>query len=803
MSSEQQVCWREHIKHSAVTMCGATLLVVTGAVMAQTSAPATATPASKSALMVNGESTIKFDLPAEPLAETLRAIGQQSGRSVQFNASELQGLRAPAIRGRYAPEAALQKAISGTKATMNSTSGGGWIVYVPKGLDVITVTANVDEAETGFQATRSDTTTRSGSDLMDIPGSMTVITSAVMESQQAKEILDVLQDVSGVQTTGQSQGLPNITIRGLPVTSLTNGLTNPFATNANMAGVERIEVLKGPQAILSGGDSLGGAVNIVTKKPSADPVADLSFQEGTFGDKTATADFSDALAADGQLSGRVIGSWTRAATSDAHFDGRYENYFMPEIRWKDNSTDFIFGVSYDKESDPLPRYTFALTNSILPVPTMRLGARDNGNAVTTKSVFYSMEHKFAPWLTFVSRFHRDLANEDLNIWLALFPVDIPSTTMMFSPSNSDSRYGITSTDNYLRFTFHTGPVQHVLSTGVNTTMSNYTSYYYYPPDNYAVPVYQPQQFDFPNVTRNAADLYSIFFVDSKQDGVYAQDLMTWGDFHALLNLRRSYYVGGPTTGNFVQSDQVDVYPANSAYKTTPSAGLVYNVSPNVSVYGSYTEGFVPNFTTTPTCDASASAPLPLSTRNEEVGFKFASSSGLFSVTSSAFNLLERNVLEYNGALNCNVNVKGQLARGVEMDAQGQLAKGWNLVANLTHSTYGNVGEPGMLVPEEPRNHFMLWTTYDFQGGWLKGFGVGGGVTAYSWSYSSQTPGSPNIPGGARVDLSAYYKYQNHWLFTLGVKNVFNRTLYNVTLTPIYIPVNPGRTAMFTVKYNFL
>ncbi|WP_181302032.1 TonB-dependent receptor [Rhodanobacter sp. PCA2] len=801
MSNRKAIHWQKHVRHSAVTLCGATLLLSMMA-PAPTQAAAAEAPSST---VGHDDVKLRFSLPAEPLATTLRAISQQSGRPVQFNPGDVEGIQAPPLHGNYTVAAALQEAVAGSRVTVTSGSNGGWVVFVPQAqnLGVVTVTASLNEAETGFQATRSDTATRSGADLMDTPESMTIITSDVMRSQQALSIQDVLQDVSGVQTSAAaSQGPASASIRGLTVTSLSNGIASPFATNTNIVGVERMEVLKGPQAILSGGDSLGGAVNIVTKKPSADPVANLSFQDGTFGDKTASADFSDALSSDKKLSGRVLGSWTRAASSDAGFDGRRENYFMPQIRWKDDRTDFILGASYDDEFDPIGRYTFALQNSISPIPSMLLGNKSNGIEVKTRSLFYSLEHKFTPWLSVVSRVSRDLTKQDLSVWQAQFPLDIPSMTLAFLPTNSSSRYGVTSSDNYLRFTFRTGALQHVLSTGVNTTAMSYTQSEYQFPSFLAGQPYAPQQIDFPHPVRDAASLYSINQIQQKQLGWYAQDLVTWGNFHAMLNFRRTYYQQGPVQINFVQFNSIRNTPQKSIYKNTPGAGLVYNVTPNVSVYGAWSQGFAPNFTTTQLCGGGLASP-PRTSRNQEVGVKLSSSDGLFSLTSSAFNLTQQNVLKYNNALRCNQLILGQRTRGFEVDAQGQLAKGWNLIANFTHSNYTNVGVPGQIIAGEPRNHFNLWTTYDFPDGPLHGFGIGGGITAYSRSYTDYVRDSPEEPGGARVDLSAYYRLMQHWSFTLGVKNVFDRTLYGVATTPIYIPVNTGRTMMFTVKYDFL
>ncbi len=811
MLKKGHLAGRRSIKGAAVAVCAAIEITLSAAMAAPGKAPQ-----PDLARAASGPGAIRLALPAEPLAETLLAISQRSGQPVEFNPSDLVGIRAPPIRGIYTPVAALQKSFAGTKVTMAAAPGGGWVVFVPGALRTIVVTATRSEADTSFQATRSDTATRSDANLMDVPESITAITSAALRSQQALDIQDVLSDVSGVQTSPESQGPPGVDIRGFPETSLTNGLTDAFATDANIAGVERIEVLRGPQAVLSGSDTLGGVVNVVTKKPTATPIANLTLQYGTFADKTVTGRLSDGLAARGRLSGQLIASWTRASTSAAGFDGRRATYVTPQLRWKDDRTDFILGVSYDDEFNPLPQFTFALTGVIAPVPAATLGNPSDGLEMKTQSVFYSLKHRFMPWLSLVSRFTRSTVNQDLAIWAPAFPLDTSSTqnlTLAFQPTNSTTRYGQTSTDNYLRFTFRTGPAQHVLAAGVNTSLLNYTQNEYSPP-NFSFVTVQPyvaQQTVYPPVVRNAASLFSISDVRAFQYGAYLQDLITVGDFHVSLNVRRSHYQDGPDVNTFPASgssgfgpNAISTQPEQTFNNTSPMLGLVYNLTPDVSLYGQYGTGFAENYATQ-ICGQviRTEVPPPQSTKNQELGVKVSLPNGLFSFTTDVFSLTQTNILQYNQVQNCSSLIPGQRTRGLEFDAQGQLTKGWNLLANFSDSSY-TYTDPSFnfLLPGLPRYQLSLWTTYAFQDRLLHGFGLGGGVTAYSRTYTFYQTGYPREPGAARVDMSGFY-HRRHWTLILGVKNILNRTLYLVTPTPIGVPVADGRTVTFTVRYSFL
>jgi len=417
----------------------------------------------------SSETVNNYVIPAGPLATTLREIARVSGRAVRFETRDVENRQAPALTGPRSAVAAIQEAISNSGLTMKTLPSGELVVFVPE-LDKVTVTATRGEAETGFKASRSETSTRSGADLLDVPQSVTIVTAKVIETQQSTSVQDVLQNVAGVIASGGGQGLPSYSIRGFTQTAtLSNGITDPFAAASNVAGIDRIEVLKGPQAILAGGDSLGGAVNIVNKKPTAETVRDVTLQYGSFQSEQATLDLAGALSDDKKLSYRLIASESRADHNYAGYKGDTNDYLLAQVRWKDATTDFNMGTSYDKSRLAPGGYTFALNGGIQPIPQMLLGDRDDGVLVRSKAVFYSLEHAFSPEVTLVSRMQRTLTMQDLSLHTVRYPLSEEDMLMNFGESNQLSNYSTTSGDHYLRFNFASGPLSHTLSNTRGTT----------------------------------------------------------------------------------------------------------------------------------------------------------------------------------------------------------------------------------------------------------------------------------------------------------------------------------------------
>ncbi|MET0266215.1 MAG: TonB-dependent receptor [Duganella sp.] len=692
-----------------------------------------------------------------------------------------------------------------------SLSSAAWAQQppAPKTVDedapTVLVVAQRDQAETSFKADRSDTTTRSGADLRDVPQSVTVITSKVLESQQATSLQDALRNVSGIAFTESPQGLPTFSVRGFSNTSTTtNGVTDRGATLTSVFGVERVEVLKGPQAILAGAGSLGGGVNVVTKKPQAQTIRNLTFQYGSHGDATLAADLSGALSADNKLTYRLIASQARASDTTVGYDGRKDKFILPQLRWKDAATDLIVGLSYGEQHMPPPTYTFALrSGAILPRPAMLLSNPADGFDTTQKRVFYQLEQKLSSWLTFESRLQRALGDDLLHLYTPFgiqygtgANANVSLGTSPFSPGNNRTLSRTTSGDHYLRANFSSGPIRHKLALGYNQIDTDSVQYQG-SGSIVSVGLYPASGFAFADSQGAAATIQGIYTSRQKQQSYYLQDLLSWGDWNVQLNARHTRVDTGGNTTLPTSNYNQDLAP-NRASKTTPGVGVVYKLTPDASVYASVANGFATQISNL----CGGGVPPAQTTRNKEVGAKFGLLDNKLSLTSSLFQLEQSNLLQYITATRCYVPRDAQQTRGAELDLQGQLAPGWNAIANYTYNVYRDLGANGTLFPGLPKHKASLWTTYDFQGAALQGWGVGAGLNAVSHSIGSRSAATQfTLPGQARLDASLFYR-KDRWDVTLGVKNLGDRLLYGVSTSNSYIPVLEGRNYMLTVRHSF-
>jgi iron complex outermembrane receptor protein len=742
------------------------------------------------------------------MTETLRAIARVSGRRIEVDTESVTGRQANAVSGDLTAEQALEKALSGSGVVVRQEDHGALWVALPIKLSTVRVLAKRDQAETSFKADRSDTATRSGTSLMDLPAGVTIITGKVLETLQATSIQDALASVSGVALEQSTLGKPTLAIRGFSsTTQAVNGVSDPASTLTSVFAVERIEVLKGPQAILTGSDSMGGTVNIVTKKPQADAIRSLMVQYGSHGDATIAGDVGGSVTEDGKLSYRLIAAESKASRSDGGFDGREETAFLPQLRWKDSSTDLIVGYSYGKQFAPLPKYTFARKDGVIvKAPDMLLGQSEDGFDSRQSRAFYQLEEKFGDHLTLVSR----LEHAKSYLYLHLFSpsglnyasgATTPDGTVSFFGTRTRNDDTATSGDHYLRINGDTGPVSHKLSVGVNHVNGTYLQTGWdgaYVPDVQLFP--EPSAaYAFPPVGDPSLSPSMIFSTKSNQIGAFAQDLMSWGDWNVLVNLRRTRYTT-QSSSTFFYSDPPDVF-VDQKYRdwhSTPGLGVIYNFTPQASVYASYAEGFSPQFT--PKCGGGLTDPQL--TKNKELGAKFDLLDSKLSITTAGFELTQANSLQYDQTTGCANMLPGQVTRGLEFDMQGQLAPGWNAVMNYTYSTVKDKLDPNRIFTNAPKQKVSLWTTYQLQAPDWRGLGVGVGMSA-----QTQTNGDFRAayafrkPGQAQVDVSMFYTHEK-WSTTLGVKNVFDRLLYGPGSTATFLPLKEGRTFMATFKRDF-
>ena len=176
--------------------------------------------------------------------------------------------------------------------------------------------------------------------LRDVPLSIQIIPQQIIEDQQATGLEEVLENAAGVTFLGNNDGrVFEAAIRGFREARIARdgfgGFSGFSADSAapETANLERVEILKGPSTLFGQAEP-GGIINLVTKKPLAEPYYNLQFQAGNRNFYSPSIDLSGPLTEDGRLLYRFNALY-RTEESFRNFEDSLDRFFIaPTLAWQ-------------------------------------------------------------------------------------------------------------------------------------------------------------------------------------------------------------------------------------------------------------------------------------------------------------------------------------------------------------------------------------------------------------------------------------------------------------------------------------
>jgi catecholate siderophore receptor len=284
-------------------------LVGAGCVLASTQAAAQASRPATSLLDVTAPAVndttarIRFNIPAQPLADALSQFSRQAAVRVELDAAGAAGARSQAVSGTYTPAEALRRLLDGSGLSARFPDEG--TVRVARGVAAgeaaytLTPLTVVASSSRGYGTGRTTSATRTDTPLRDAPQSVSVVTQGLIADQSMQGMADVVRYVPGV-TMGQGEGHRDApTIRGVSSTAdfFVDGVRDDAQYLRDVYNVERVEALKGSNAMIFGRGGGGGVLNRVSKEAQWAPTRAVTTEGGSFDHKRATVDLGQGLGA--------------------------------------------------------------------------------------------------------------------------------------------------------------------------------------------------------------------------------------------------------------------------------------------------------------------------------------------------------------------------------------------------------------------------------------------------------------------------------------------------------------------------
>ena len=642
----------------------------------------------------------------------------------------------------------------------------------------------------GYRALSAISATKTATPIEQVPQSIQVIPRSVITDQNNVTVTEAIQNVSNVQGTntiaiGTTAPGGLINVRGFPAQQYLDGMNVMYnvGDRDSVVNVERIEVLKGPNAILYGGGAgspLGGAINIVSKLPTDKASGEAGFTFGTNNYIQPYFDINQPLSADKTVLFRFTGTYTSNDTFvDVVHQNRYS--FNPTLTFtnKEDTTLTIQGRVSRLEQQAyqgLPAVG-TVAGSFRLNPSLYIGPTDIPKSYSeVKSVTATFDRKLdSIWSFNVKARWADQSFDQRSqtTQTAAPDVALPSTWSLINVDLLQKQQEFSVNPN-LEARFRLGPTNNVWLTGADysriTDRGHMNTDLGIPPvDLVNNPVF-PTPYTDPTPTSAAFFFPYYDFVSAyTTKGVYTQLQSTIYDrLHILAGVRLAsinidYTENFPFfTGTFAPTQF-----GTDTTKALPRVGAVLDLIPGLSVYGSYSEGMQAS----PFTQALNTNIAPETSKQVEGGFKFNINNQL-SGTVAVFDIKRENV-----PITIGVGIgalSAQESKGYEADLIWQPTRNWKVMASYGHTDVrfldSNLGAPqGNKVSGVPEDSGRFWVNYTFDVPALTGWSAGAGV----YVASSQYVDNLNVykaPGYFTVDAKIAYETE-HWRASFNVKNL--------------------------------
>jgi outer membrane receptor for ferric coprogen and ferric-rhodotorulic acid len=788
-----------------------------------------------------------LDVDGQSLDAALQEIARQCGVQLVYFSEITEGLTTRGLKGEYTVEAAMRSVLRDTGLVSQRINVQTFEIRAspsqqakrerpetpaaapPRGVEDEPEVVVTGLAE-GLVATRIATP------LSEIPQTISIISPEQIRLQNDTDLADALVNAVGITAVRTDSVNQQFFSRGFAITtfhldggaalhSLNYSLQNVVGTalflNPDLGEFDRIEVLRGADALFGANGNPGATVNLVRKRPLEIPAATLTVSAGSWQNYRAEADVTGPLAFGGALRGRldvVYGQrnyfYDRADLQRKKIFGVLEadltDTTLLTLGWSyawDRALPFEGGLPmFADGGDPhLPRstsYTFdwGVFHTQMREVYMRLG-QQFGASWKLQLNMTSMQ-----------------GNADYNIGEFVQGIDpatggipVPPTALFTLRPTSQNQFSAEATltgvfdwhghrlsmafgGDYTHFRGNT-LTESILSFGAPLADA-----YHYSPADYPDP--RPQ-LTIPFEQRTASIQSGLFA--SLQAEIFAPWSVTAG--LRVSNDRTSTFGISFIPPLGLQLDGIPHSYVNIG-KITPYLGTMYRLNSNYSLYASYADIYESNGGL---LRADGTLLSPADGVDMEGGIKGSWRGGALTGFLTFYNIVQRGVAVTDPAappaINCCYLPSGRnRSKGLDVEFSGSPVQGWQLGVGYTFNNNSRLAAGGRfnefaLSGQTPRHLLKLWTSYRLPGAWSR-WRVGGTLQAQSSNYQygayscALVAAAPSCSGGYQnfqivqrgyvvVSPRIEYRLEPRWRFALAVNNVFDRVYYQTVSTPLY------------------
>lgn len=648
----------------------------------------------------------------------------------------------------------------------------------------------------GYLATQTSTATKTDTPLIDIPQSITVVTKEQAKDQGSRDMRTALTYVPGI-IVGQGEGHRDApTIRGVSTTAdfFVDGMRDDVQYFRDLYNIERVEVLKGPNAMIFGRGGGGGVINRVTKKAEGERLYEATTTYGSFDTKRVELDGGQAITND--FAFRILGMYEDSGSYRDFVD--LERYGInPKIAFRpDDNTVVHLAYEYFNDDRTVDR----------GIPSR---AGTNKPVKVDPSTFFG--NPFDSYMTFESHVATAIVEHKFDNGIKIKNQTLYGNYDKFYqniyPNGAANGAGVVSLGAYNSLTLRESVFNQTDLTakvdvggGIRHTLLAGTEFGYQTTDtqrdpssgDYAGADFPGNSVTIPNTVTSATPKWGtkkgpLNKTELALAGVYVQDQLEMSRYFEVI--------GGIRFDRFDLDfhDSTGVSRGRVDDVWSPRIGAVFKPLDYLSFYVSYSKSFLPfsgeQFSTLSAQQANLA---PEEFLNREIGFKWDVTPRLF-FTGALFMLDRENQLVAIGG-GQSTQVGKTRTEGGELALTGYLTDDWEVVAGYGYQVAEVVS--GALVPSGglppttgkevalvPHHTFSLWNKYHFLENWAAGLGVVSRTGMYAL-----VDNTVRLPGFARLDAALFWDINENIEAQLNVENVLDTEYYatahnNNNITP--------------------
>jgi len=628
-----------------------------------------------------------------------------------------------------------------------------------------------------FNAPSSPIATKTDTALINLPQSLTVVTEQQMHDQQMTSIGDVVRYVPGVSAHQGENNRDQIIFRGNSSSAdfFVNGVRDDVQYYRDVYNLDRIEVLRGPNAMIFGRGGGGGIINRTTKEADFTELREISVSGGSFEQARLTVDVNQPI--DPQIAVRLNAMAEHARSFRDGVELEREGINPTTTFRPTEQTKVTLSYEYLHDRRTADRGITSWQGRPAPVPLeLYYGDPDDSNVHAAVNLVSGLfEHRTSNGLEIRNRTLLGYYDRGYQNYVP-GAVSADQTLVALTAYNNATKRLNLFNQTDLVYHANAGEIHHTLLGGMEvgrqlTDNFRNTGYFNNNATTLSVPYSNPTIFTPVTFRQSATDADNHLKTDL--GALYAQDQIEFSpQWQAVAGLRFDtfalQYTNNRTNDYLVRRDDL----------ISPRAGLVYKPDPTVSIYGSYSVSYLPSsgdqFSSLTTITQQVK---PEKFTNYEIGAKFDLRRDVF-LTAAAYQLDRTNTRATDPNDPTRILQTGsQRSEGFEIGLTGTVTQNWTVSVGYAYQqatirSTTTAAPAGATVAQVPKHSFSLWNKYRL----TEKLAVGVGVIARSVMFAT-VDNTVIIPGYTRVDAAFFYSLSDRWHAQVNVENLLNKKYY--------------------------